>query len=121
MISRAMLKRLTGIARRLRREMTPQERTLWNILRDRRLDGIKFRKQMPLGDRYVADFASVELKLIIELDGSHHGDIADLDDARTEVIETFGYRVVRFWNNDVTGNLDGVVMALHEEIRIARG
>jgi very-short-patch-repair endonuclease len=115
-----MPNRLTPIARRLRREMTKEETTLWHIVRDRRFEGIKFRKQMPIGDRYVADFASVDLKLIVELDGGHHGDVAAADEARTEVIETFGYRVVRFWNNDVTRNLDGVVLALREEVRIAR-
>lgn len=121
MLSFPMPKRLTPVARRLRREMTPQERALWHVVRDRRLDAVKFRKQMPLGDRYVADFAAVELKLIVELDGGHHGNIAEADAARSEVIETFGYRVVRYWNNDVTANLDGVVTALRDEIRIARG
>ena len=100
--------------------MTPQERALWHVVRDRRLEGVKFRKQMPVGIRYVADFASVELRLIVELDGGHHGEAAEADAARTEVIETFGYRVVRYWNNDVDHNLDGVVEALREEIRIAR-
>ena len=75
---------------------------------------------MPIG-RYVADFASVALRLIIELDGGHHGEQVDRDAARTQVIEAFGYRVVRIWNNDVDRNLEGVVDALREEVRIARG
>ena len=115
-----MTKRLTSIACRLRRAMTKLEIAVWAVVRDRRLEGVKFRSQMPVGDRYVADFASVELKLIVELDGAHHADTTEGDAARTKVIETFGYRVVRFWNNDITHNLDGVVTALRQEIRIAR-
>ena len=112
--------RLTPIARRLRREMTPQERKLWHLLRDRRLDNVKFRKQMHLS-RYVADFASVEVKLVVELDGGHHANQAERDAARTEMVEAFGYRVIRFWNNDVDQNLEGIVDALREEVRNARG
>jgi len=105
-------------ARRLRREQTPQETILWSRLRDRRLDGMKFRRQYPVG-KYVADFVCLEKKLIVELDGWQHGIGEGLkhDEERTRFLESEGYEVLRFWNNDVNGNLDGVLLKIEERLR----
>ncbi|SDY63779.1 Very-short-patch-repair endonuclease [Lysobacter sp. yr284] len=86
-------------ARRLRRTMTDAERRLWFHLRDRRLLGFKFRRQVPIGS-YVADFACMQRRLIVEVDDGQHG--ACLADAvRSMALQAEGYRVLRFWNNDV--------------------
>ena len=87
-------------ARRLRRDQTEAERVLWQHLRDRRLLGWKFRRQHRVGP-YFADFACAEGHLIVELDGSQHLAQRRRDDARTRFLETRGFRVLRFWNDDV--------------------
>jgi very-short-patch-repair endonuclease len=95
-------------ARRLRHNQTDAERALWFHLRDRRLNGLKFRRQMPLGS-YVVDFCCESVRLIVELDGGQHA-LRELEDAaRTVALEAFGYAVLRFWNNDVLNNIDGVL------------
>ena len=109
--------RLTPIARRLRAERTDAEQRLWPFLRNRQLDGAKFVFQLQIGG-YVADFACRAARLAIELDGGQHS--AARDQARTEAIERFGYRVIRFWNNDVLANTERVLTAISNELRIAR-
>ena len=101
------LKPRTIRARTLRRDQTDAERKLWSTLRNRQLDGFKFRRQVAI-DRYFADFACVEAKLVIELDGGQHADQALYDQARTQVIEACGWRVIRFWNRDVLLESEGV-------------
>lgn len=101
-------------ARRLRRDQTDAEALLWSRLRDRRLDGWKFRRQAPV-DRYIVDFLCVDAKLVIELDGGQH--TATTDEARTRVIEACGYLVIRFWNNDVLTNMDGVLLTIVDAMR----
>jgi very-short-patch-repair endonuclease len=108
------MKRLTPIARRLRRDRTEAESKLWRHLRNRQLEGAKFRFQSPVG-HYVADFLCKDAKLIIELDGGQHGIEIERDAARTRMLEAAGYRVMRFWNNDVLANTEGVLA----EIRLA--
>ena len=110
-------KRFTRRARSLRRDMTEAERKLWTRLRNRQLENVKFVKQFPIGP-YVADFAARSLGLVIELDGGQHGEGKDA--ARTRLIEEHGYRVLRFWNNDVMGNIEGVLDTIVQEIKIAR-
>lgn len=100
--------RSTATARKLRRNQTEAERLLWSRLRDGRLAGAKFRRQFSLPP-YVADFCSERDRLIIEQDGSQHMDRVVDDAERTAFFERRGYRVVRFWNNDVVENLDGVL------------
>jgi very-short-patch-repair endonuclease len=95
-------------ARRLRRAQTDAERTLWFRLRDRRLAGLKFRRQMPIGS-YIADFCCEHARLIIELDGGQHADRNAQDMKRTADLAAYGYLVLRFWNNDVINNIDGVL------------
>jgi very-short-patch-repair endonuclease len=87
-------------ARRLRRGQTLAGEKLWTIVRGRRLDGFKFRRQVPI-DRYFADFVCRDAHLIVELDGPSHEDRAEQDAARTEVLERCGYRVLRFNNETV--------------------
>ena len=111
-------KRLTKVARRLRRDMTEAEHRLWSRLRNRQLENTKFVKQFPVGP-YVADFAARSLKLGIELDGGQHNESRDAE--RTRVIEAHGYRILRFWNNELTDNIDGVLQTIVQEIQIARG
>jgi very-short-patch-repair endonuclease len=95
-------------ARRLRRDQTDAERIRWSRLRDRRLNGLKFKRQVPI-DRYIADFCCPDARLIVELDGGHHSADEEADAKRTAVLESCGYLVLRYWNNDVTKNLDGVL------------
>ena len=100
-----------GTARRLRRDQTDAERTLWFRLRDRRLNGLKFRRQMPIKS-YVVDFCCESARLIVELDGGQHVERSSEDTKRTADLEAYGYLVLRFWNNDVLSNIDGVVATI---------
>lgn len=111
-------KRLTGLARQLRNNATDAEQRLWLHLRASRFEGVKFTRQFPIGD-FIADFACRSLRLAVELDGGQHSDSAT-DANRTRIIEAHGYRVIRFWNNEVLGNIDGVLTVIAEEIAIAR-
>jgi very-short-patch-repair endonuclease len=100
-----------GTARRLRRDQTDAERALWFRLRDRRLDGLKFRRQMPIKS-YVVDFCCESARLIVELDGGQHVERSIEDTKRTADLEAYGYLVLRFWNNDVLSNIDGVLKVI---------
>jgi very-short-patch-repair endonuclease len=104
-------------ARRLRKDTTDAERKLWSALRQKQLDGFKSRRQVPMGG-FVADFACLSERLIVEVDGGQHDAEHEKDAARTAWLNSRGYRVIRFWNNDVLANLDGVVRtiltALHD-------
>ena len=110
-------KRLTPIARKLRADQTDTEELLWSRLRGRRLEGEKFVRQLQI-DLYVADFACRTARLAIELDGGQHD--AARDAARTAIIEKYGYRVLRFWNNDILGDLDAALEAIRQELLVAR-
>ena len=105
-----------GKARALRRAETRAERLLWSRLRDRRLGGQKFRRQHPLGP-YVVDFLCTEKWLVVEVDGGQHAARVASDQARTCWLESRGVRVVRFWNNEVLENPDGVCSRLLENLR----
>jgi len=100
-------------ARRLRREQTDAEHILWHHLRDRQMRGAKFRRQFPVGP-YFADFCSVERRLIIELDGSQHAERSREDEIRSAFLKERGYRVLRFWNNQVLTELEEVLGAINE-------
>ncbi len=107
-------------ARRLRTEATDAERRLWYFLRRRQLGGCKFRRQYPLAG-FIVDFVCLTARLVVELDGGQHLDAVDYDQTRTTVLERQGYRVLRFWNDDVLLRTDavlGVILeALQEEAR----
>jgi len=100
---------LVPFARGLRRRQTDPERLLWGKLRNRRLGGWKFRRQMPIG-RHIVDFCCPDAWLIVELDGGQHSfDVAaQRDRSRTRELEGCGYLVLRFWHREVIDNLDGV-------------
>jgi very-short-patch-repair endonuclease len=92
----------------LRNNPTDAETRLWPRLRQRQIDGCKFRRQHPYGD-YILDFVCLERKVAVELDGGQHADAANHDGKRTRFLEQAGFVVLRFWNNEVLGNIDGVL------------
>ena len=99
-----------AFARRLRRGATDAERRLWYRLRSRQIDGVKFVRQEPIGP-YIVDFVCREQQLIVEVDGGQHA--TDKRDAVRDVwLTNHGYRVLRFWNNDVLANTEGVLEAI---------
>jgi very-short-patch-repair endonuclease len=104
----------TNAARKLRQASTDVERVMWHLLRDRRLDGVKFRRQVPIGP-YVADFASIQQRLIIELDGGQHVD-SPRDARRDAFLQGAGWRVLRFWNNEALTNRQGVLEIVHSAL-----
>ena len=95
----------------LRREPTPAERKLWSVLRGSKLNGVKFRRQHAIG-KYIVDFVSIKKKLIIEVDGSQHLEQTEYDAERTRYLESQGYRVVRFWNNQIEKEMGGVIQVI---------
>jgi very-short-patch-repair endonuclease len=95
-------------ARQLRRSMTIAEHSLWRAIRDKQLNDFRFRRQRPIG-KYIVDFVCLEAMLILEVDGGQHAERMTYDEKRTTFLEQLGYRVLRFWNNDVLQNLEGVV------------
>jgi very-short-patch-repair endonuclease len=96
--------------------MTDAERKLWYTLRDRRFAGFKFRRQVPIG-RYIVDFVCFEERLVIEVDGGQHADSLR-DQRRDRWITANGFRVLRFWNNEVLTNLEGVMTVLAQALKV---
>lgn len=103
------------IARKLRKNSTSQEQKIWNLLRNRQFLGLKFKRQVPIYN-YVVDFVCEEKKLIIEIDGGQHNEPNNIDEdnIRTNILEKEGYRVIRFWNNEIDNNIEGVYQKLLE-------
>jgi very-short-patch-repair endonuclease len=108
---------LTVRARELRQRMTDAERLLWSRLR-RRFQDLRFRRQAPLGP-FVVDFVCWGARLVIEVDGGQHLECAS-DQARDRWMAENGFRVLRFWNHEVLGNVDGVLERIVEEVSAAR-
>jgi very-short-patch-repair endonuclease len=108
-------------AKKLRANTTPHERILWRALKELPIEGAHFRRQAPIG-RYVVDFLCPAKRLIIELDGGHHNEDATgaRDSERQAWLEREGYRVIRFWNSDVTGNLNAVLERIYVEVHGSR-
>jgi very-short-patch-repair endonuclease len=98
-------------AKELRRNQTEAEELLWYRLRGRRLSGYKFRRQFPIGP-YIADSACMSARLIVELDGGQHAEQTAYDAVRERHMRAEGFEVLRFWNNEVMENLDGVLSVL---------
>jgi very-short-patch-repair endonuclease len=92
---------------------------MWRHLRGRRLAGYKFKRQYAIG-RFVVDFVALEPRLIIEIDGGQHASRLEEDRNRTEELERFGFRIVRFWNHDVLGNVESVLETVLQELCIVR-
>jgi len=111
------MNKLNILARQLRKNQTPQEQKLWNLLRNNRFHNLKFRRQYPVG-KYIADFVCKEKKIIIEIDGGQHNMENNIsnDNTRTEFLETKGYKVIRFWNNEIDTNIEGVWVKLEKVI-----
>ena len=109
------MRTLTPVAKALRRNQTDVEKMFWCRLRNRQVNGYKFRRQHQIG-MYVVDFVCPEKLLIVELDGGQHGEQSNQDAVRTAVLSTKGYRVRRFWNNEVNENIDGVLEAIRLEL-----
>ena len=114
------MKRLTPVARILRRDKTEAEAKLWRCLHNRQMEGAKFRFQSPVGG-HVPDFLCSDAKLIIELDGGQHGVQVEKDTLRTDALEAAGYTVIRFWNNDVLANTEGVLEMIRLAVLNAQG
>jgi len=107
-----------AFARKLRQQQTEAEKALWIKLRKRQLEGIKFRRQQAIGP-YIVDFVSFEKKLVIEIDGGQHNEekIRERDEGRTMWLKENGYQVLRFWNNEVLKNVEGVLERIRETLR----
>ena len=112
-----MRKEGASFARSLRRWETDAERMLWSRLRNRQVDGWKFRRQEPFGT-YVLDFFCVDAGLVVEVDGGTHSEPDELgrDAVRTSFLNSNGLRILRFWNGDVIGNIDGVVESIYQAL-----
>ena len=87
--------------------MSDAEQALWHLLRYRQISGLKFRRQHPF-DEYILDFVCLENKLVIEVDGGQHGHQASYDENRTRKLQTAGFRVLRFWNNEILREIESV-------------
>ncbi|MDE8651552.1 endonuclease domain-containing protein [Novosphingobium album (ex Liu et al. 2023)] len=111
--------RLTGYAKAMRQQMPEPETRVWLQLRAGRFDGVKFRRQKVIG-RYIADFAANEPRLVVEIDGRTHDADDDYDTERTRFLNERGYHVIRFTNQDVMTNMEGVLIRLAETIEMAR-
>jgi len=111
-------RRQTQIARELRRRQTDAETLLWSRLQNRQLNGVKFRRQHPLGP-YVVDFVSLERRIVVEVDGGQHGEDEGRkrENERTTWLQNAGYQVLRFWNNEVLLNTEGVLERMMEVMR----
>jgi crossover junction endodeoxyribonuclease RuvC len=103
--------KLTRYAKILRRDSTEAEKLLWSKLKAKQLDGLKFRRQQPVGS-FIVDFGRFEKGVVVELDGGQHAGNAPRDAERDGILTRNGFRVLRSWNNDVLQNIDGVVDAI---------
>jgi len=112
-----MRSKLTPLARKLRNNPTEAEKKLWYTLRAQQFHGLKFRRKQIIGN-YVVDFFCAEKKLIIEVDGGQHTDNA-VDQKRDDWLLSRGYRVLRFWNNEINKNMDGILEKIFESISLS--
>jgi crossover junction endodeoxyribonuclease RuvC len=107
----------TATARKLRRDSTDAEKRLWQVLRTGQI-GAKFRRQQPI-EGYVVDFVPFEHRLVVEIDGGQHAEPNEYELNRTRCLEANGFRILRFWNNDVTDSLEGVFERIAEAVRLS--
>ena len=106
-----------NISRVLRKNQTPWEAKLWSVLRNRNIKDLKFRRQFKVGN-YIVDFCCPSKKLVVELDGGHHSEeeVRSHDKKKQGYLEKQGYKIVRFWNNEIDDNLDGVVLKIVQSL-----
>ncbi|MGB2578883.1 very-short-patch-repair endonuclease [Elusimicrobium simillimum] len=97
-----------------RKNSTPAELTVWKMLRNNQF-GVKFKRQFQI-DRYIVDFVCIDLKLVIECDGGQHDDDKEKDKLRTGFLNSLGYKVIRFWNNEILKNEEGVYLSLQNMV-----
>ncbi len=109
------MKKIVTLARNLRKNQTNTEKALWLQLRGKRFFGIKFKRQQPI-DKYIVDFICFEKGLIIELDGGQHSINRKKDKIRDKYLKEQKFKVLRFWNNDVLGNIEGVLEVIRQNI-----
>jgi very-short-patch-repair endonuclease len=102
-------------ARTLRQNTTEAEKRVWQILRSQQMNGYKFRRQVPIG-RYIADFVCHEARLILEIDGGQHDRSSPQEAERSRFLQNESYRILRFWNNEVLANLDGIHATIAAEL-----
>jgi len=95
------------LAREMRNNPTSQEKTFWSIVKNRQFFGYRFLRQYCIGN-YIVDFICKEKKIVIEIDGSQHTEFADYDNERTQYLNSLGYKIVRFWNNEIDNDIEGV-------------
>jgi very-short-patch-repair endonuclease len=108
------LSNIVNIAKNLRKRPTEAEKLLWKHLRGKSLEGLKFRRQHPIG-KHVVDFVCLDKRLVIELDGGQHAGNKNKDIERDKWLQVEGYKVLRFWNNEVLENMEGVLEVIKKE------
>ncbi len=106
-----------NFAKTLRKNQTEVEKLLWSKIRNRQIEGMKFRRQVPLNG-YIVDFICYEKKIIIELDGGHHNNVyrKEYDKLRTKILKSKGFKVLRFWNSEILSNMDGTLNFIRSEV-----
>jgi len=104
---------LRAFAKELRNNSTDAERHLWRYLRSSQLEGAKFRRQQPI-ETYIVDFVSFDKRIVVELDGGQHGEDMEYDGQRDACLRRNGFDVLRFWNNEVFENIEGVLEVIRQ-------
>lgn len=105
----------TQFARNLRQNQTKAEGLFWRTVSNRKFQGLKFKRQVPMGN-YIVDFVCHDMKVVVELDGGQHAIQAQQDQMRTNELQKLGSQVIRYWNNDVLDNVEGVMLDLAEQL-----
>jgi very-short-patch-repair endonuclease len=108
--------KLITTARNLRKRLTDTEQLLWSQLRTRQIEGCKFRRQTPIG-KYIVDFICHEHRLIVEVDGGQHSENVNEDKIRDTWLGEQGYKILRFWNNEVLTNMEGVLEVIRDNCK----
>ena len=111
-----MTSQMSNLAKDLRKNSTDAERLLWKYLRSKTIEGFKFRRQQPI-ENYIVDFVCLEKRIVIEVDGGQHAVEKEKDTERDRWLESQGFKVLRFWNNDVIENIDGVTEVIAENLK----
>ncbi len=114
-VNKIMNKNFIYIAKNLRKSSTEAEKHLWRYLRQKQLEGFKFRRQEPIG-KYIVGFVNFEKKIIIEIDGGQHASEKEKDGQRDKWLNGQGFKVLRFWNNEVFENIEGILEVIRRKL-----